>query len=66
MTTQPTPAAVRELRQFGLTVGDIARMFRVHPKAVRRIIEDGGESDLKYSLKENSHDGRNSDSRKKA
>lgn len=39
MTMQPTPAAVRELRQFGLTLGDIARMFRVHPKAVESILD---------------------------
>lgn len=42
MTMQPTPAAVRELRQFGLTLGDIARMFRVHPKAVESILDSAG------------------------
>ena len=44
---QPTPAALRELREQGLTVGDIARLFGLHPQAVivmleERHVEEGG------------------------
>ncbi len=34
----PPVAAIRELRRYGLTVGDIARLFGVHPKAVAAMI----------------------------
>jgi len=39
MTTQPTLATVLELQRHGLTAMDIARMLRLHPKAVKRLIE---------------------------
>ena len=38
MTTQPTPATVRELRRQGLTTADIAKMFRLHPRPVASIL----------------------------
>ena len=40
MTTQPTPATVLELQRQGLTAMDIARMLGLHPKAVKRLIEE--------------------------
>ena len=34
----PPSETIRELRRSGLTVGDIARLFRVHPKVVASIL----------------------------
>ena len=34
----PVSAAVRELRRYGLTVHDLADLFRAHPKAVAAIL----------------------------
>ncbi len=36
---QPTPAAIRKLRRYGLTVGDIARLLGAHPRAVAVLLE---------------------------
>ena len=44
--------AIRDLRQFGLTVGDIARMFRVHPKAVESILDSPGPAQRRDLRKE--------------
>ena len=38
MTRAEISAAVRELLEIGLTVRDIADLFRVHPRAIAAII----------------------------
>jgi len=38
MIPQPTPATLYELRRQGLPSGDIARMLRLHPQAVLKLI----------------------------
>ncbi len=48
----PPIAAVRELRRSGLTVGDIARLFGVHPKAVASILNSEGSAQRRDLRKE--------------
>ena len=60
------PETIRELRASGLTVGDIARLFGVHPKAVGAVLtpntdETVAESRLKVVREsgDGSHSGEN-------
>ena len=48
----PPEAAIRELRQSGLTVGDIARLFGVHPKVVASILDSAGSAQRRDLRKE--------------